>query len=172
MSRQDFSYGWVKKKKKIGPKKKEKASFCQAKKKNLAQSDKGSWFGQTPLTSLASAEDPKILSTLGASSLKIKANISAGCKQDSSSESGGSDEEEEECHADGPKHWSIVDRDDLNQQLASRVTCSFCQHEGVNFGEVARAGLGAEWICHCSNPKSPSHELVTPLHTMRKTNRF
>ena len=99
---------WVKKKKKTCPKKKEKASFCQAKKKNLAESDKGSWFGQTPSTSSASAEDPKISSTLGASSLKIKANVSAGCKQDSSSESGGSDEEEEECHADGPKHWSSI----------------------------------------------------------------
>jgi len=39
---------WVKKMKKSGPKKKEKAPFCQSKKKNLAESDKGSWFGQTP----------------------------------------------------------------------------------------------------------------------------
>ena len=30
--------------KKTSPKKKEKAPFCQAKKKNLAESDKGSWF--------------------------------------------------------------------------------------------------------------------------------
>ena len=163
---------WVKKKKKPGPKKKEKAQFCQAKKKNLAESDKGSWFGQTPSTSSASAEDPERPKTLGASSLKIKVNVSAGCEQDSSSESGESDEEKEECFTNCPKHWSIVDRDELNQQLAIRVTCRFCQSEGVNFEEVARAGLGAEWVCRCTNPKCPSHELVTPFHTTLKTNRF
>ena len=91
---------WVKKKKKTGPKKKEEAPFGQAKKKNLAESDKGSWFNQTPSTGSASAEDPKLSNTLGASSLKIKANVSVGCKQDSSSESGGSDEEKEECHTE------------------------------------------------------------------------
>ena len=62
-----FSYGkiksrkspWVKKMKETGPKKKEKAPFCQPKKNNLAESDKDSWFGQTPTTSSASAEDPE-----------------------------------------------------------------------------------------------------------------
>ena len=68
---------WVKKKKKPGPKKKEKAQFCQAKKKNLAESDKGSRLCQTPSTSSASAEDPERPKTLGASSLKIKVNVSA-----------------------------------------------------------------------------------------------
>ena len=81
---------WVKKKRKTGPKKKEKAQFCQAKKRNLAESGKGSWCGQTPSTSSATAEDPKLPKTLGASSSKIKASV--GWKQDSSSESGGSDE--------------------------------------------------------------------------------
>ena len=50
---------WVKKTKKTGPKKKEIVSFCQEKKKSLAESDKGSWFGQTPSTISASAEDPE-----------------------------------------------------------------------------------------------------------------
>ena len=131
---------WVKKKKKPGPKKKEKAQFCQAKKKNLAESDKGSWFGQTPSTSSASAEDPERPKTLGASSLKIEVNVSAGCEQDSSLESGESDKEKE-CFTNGPKHWSIVDRDELNRQLAIRVNCRFCQSKGVNFEEVARAEL-------------------------------
>ena len=71
-----------------------------------------------------------------------------------------------------PQLWSIVDRDELNRQLASRVTCSFCQSGGVNFEEVTRTGLGVEWICRCRNPKCPSHELVTPFHTTPKTYRF
>ena len=74
----------------------------------------------------ASAEDPERSNILGASSLKIKVNASAGCEQDSSSESSESNEEKEECDTNGPKHWSIVDRDELNQQLAGRVNCSFC----------------------------------------------
>ena len=86
---------WVKKTEKTGPKKKERAPYCQGKKKNLAESDKGSWFGQTPLTISASAEDPERSDILGSSSLKIKVNISAGCEQDSLLESGGSDEENE-----------------------------------------------------------------------------
>ena len=114
----------------------------------------------------------KLAKILGATTLKINVNASAVGRQDSSSESGGSDEEKEKCDTKGPKHWSIVDRDDLNRQLASRVTCSFCQSKGVNFEEVTRTGLGAEWICRCRNPKCPSHELVTPFHTTPKTNRF
>jgi len=88
---------WVKKTKKTGPEKKEKAPYCQGKKnkKTLARSNKGSWFGQTPLTISASAEDPERSNILGTSSLKIKVNISAGCEQDSSSESRRSDEENE-----------------------------------------------------------------------------
>ena len=89
---------WVKKTKKTSPEKKEKAPYCQGKKKkkkNLAGSKKGSWFGQTPSTISASAEDPEHSNILGTSSLKIKVNVSAGCEQDSSSESGGSDEENE-----------------------------------------------------------------------------
>lgn len=65
-----------------------------------------------------------------------------------------------------------IENDELNRQLASRVNCRFCQSEGVNFEEVARAGLGAEWVCRCTNPKCPSHELVTPFHPTSKTNRF
>ena len=55
---------WVKKTKETGPKKKEKAPFCQAKINNLAESDKDSWFGQTLTTSSASAEDPERSKTL------------------------------------------------------------------------------------------------------------
>lgn len=98
------SYGKIKSRKKaLGkeneknrPKEERKSSILSRKeKKNLAESDKGPWFGQTPSTISASAEDPERSNILGASSLKIKVNVSAGCEQDSSSESGGSDEENE-----------------------------------------------------------------------------
>ena len=67
---------WVKKKKKTS----------QKRKKSLAESNKGSWFGQRPSTTSASAEDRGQAKLLGASSLKIKVNASACCEQDSSSE--------------------------------------------------------------------------------------
>ena len=158
---------WVKKKEKNWPKKERNTFIFQEKKKNLAESDKGSWFGQTPLTISASAEDPEQAKILGASSLKIKFNASACCKQESTSEAGGSYEEKEECDTNGPKYWSIVDREELN-----RLTCSFCQCQEVYFEEIGRTGLGAEWICRCRNHKCPSHELVTPFHPTPKTKRF
>jgi len=97
------SYGKIKSSKKsLGkenekdrPKEERKSSILSRKEKNLAESDKGSWFGQTPSTISASTEDPERSNILGASSLKVKVNVSAGCEQDSSSESGGSDEENE-----------------------------------------------------------------------------
>ena len=84
---------WVKKRKKYLPKKKEISPFCQRKKKNLVESGKRSWFGQTPSTILTSPEDLEPAKILGASRLKIYVNASAGCEQYSLSESGGSDEE-------------------------------------------------------------------------------
>jgi len=80
------------------PKEERKSSILsrkEKKKNKLAESDKGSWFGQTPSTISASAEDPERSNIRGTSSFKIKVNVSAGCEQDSSSESGGSDEENE-----------------------------------------------------------------------------
>jgi len=77
------------------PKEERKSSILSRKEKHLARNDKGSWFGQTPSTILASAEDAEHSNILGTSSLKIKVNVSAGCEQDSSSESGGSNEENE-----------------------------------------------------------------------------
>ena len=105
---------WVKKMKKTGPKKKEIPPFCQRKKNNLAESHKGSWFRQRPWTISATAEDPEQATILGASTLKFEVIASVGCEQVSSLESGGSNEEKEECETNGPKHWSIVDRDQLN----------------------------------------------------------
>ena len=95
-------YGEIKNRKKSLGKEKEKtclkntetSSFCPEKKKILAESDKGSWFGQEPSTSSASAEALQHL-ILGASGLKIKIIASEGCQQHSSSESDGTDGEEE-----------------------------------------------------------------------------
>jgi len=96
------SYGRKSRKKSLGkenkknrPKEERKSSILSRKEKNLAKSDKGSWFGQTPLTVSASAEYPEHSNILGASGLNIKVNFSAGCEQDSLSESSRSDEEKE-----------------------------------------------------------------------------
>jgi len=63
------SYGKIKSRKKsLGkenvkhrPKKERKSSILPRKEKNLAESDKGSWFGQTPSTISASTEDSEHL---------------------------------------------------------------------------------------------------------------
>ena len=46
--------------KKRGPKKKLSTPFLQEKNNILAESDKGSWFDQEPLTSSATAEVPQL----------------------------------------------------------------------------------------------------------------
>ena len=74
---------------KRGPKKKLSAPFLQEKNSILAESDKGSWFDQEPLTSSATAEIPQRSNIIGASSLKIKVNEDR--KHDCSSESDGTD---------------------------------------------------------------------------------
>ena len=76
-------------KKKRGPGKKVSAPFLQEKNNFLAESDKGSWFDQEPMTSSATAEVLQRSNIIGASSLKIK--VSADRKQDCSSESDGTD---------------------------------------------------------------------------------
>ena len=58
--------------KKHRPKEKRNSSTCQGKKKILAESNKGSWFGRTPSTISASAEDPERSNILGATGLKSK----------------------------------------------------------------------------------------------------
>ena len=119
---------WARMNRKRGPKKKLSAPFLQEKNSILAESDKGSWFDQEPLTSSATAEVPQRSNIIGASSLKIK--VSADRKQDCWSESNRTNAEKEESESSGSKNWSIVDRDELNRQLAGRVTRSFCQAKG------------------------------------------
>jgi len=45
--------------------------FCQGKKKQLANSDKESWFSQTRLKILASVEGPRCSNIIGASGLEF-----------------------------------------------------------------------------------------------------
>ena len=48
-------------------KKERNSSILPEKKKSLAESDKGSWFGQMPSTISAYAEDPELAKIVGAS---------------------------------------------------------------------------------------------------------
>ena len=80
---------WARMNRKRGPNKKLSIPFLQEKNSILAESDKGSWFDQEPLTSSATAEVPQRSNIIGASSLKIKVN--ADRKHNCSSESDGTD---------------------------------------------------------------------------------
>jgi len=84
------SYGKIKSRKKSLGEENEKTrpkgdrkSFILSRKekKNLAGSDKGSWFGQTSSTISVSAEDPERSNILGTSRLKIKVNVSAAANK-------------------------------------------------------------------------------------------
>ena len=111
---------WVKSKKKPGPKKRKKKQFDEGQLKNLAESDKGSWFDgaafirdddEVPSTSLAIA---------GASRLKIE--VSMKKSDDDSAESSSENEET----TDDPV-WTVVDRQILNDHLEKCTLCRFCK---------------------------------------------
>lgn len=135
---------WVKSTKKPGPKKRKRKGFGEERKKSLAESDKGSWFGQAPLSTSTDEHERSnsagsLGSSVGASRLKIKAFDNATYHGGSSSESDETDDGEFE--TSDTKYQSIVNLDELNRQLAGRVTCSFCGSEGINIEEVTRTGL-------------------------------
>ena len=97
---------WTKSRKKLGPKKKEKADhFDESKMKELAASDKGSWFAQpsSDVSGVARVSHPSTSREVGARSLKLMASKAFTCglkESDSTSgdESNGSTESEElEC---------------------------------------------------------------------------
>jgi len=158
------SYGKIKSRKKALGKenektrlKDEKPPYYQGKKKkNLAESDKGPWFGQTPSTISASAEDPERSNILGASSLKIKVNVSAGCEQDSSSESGGSDKENETY----PRELISAIRVFLKLSVDSLTSCFSAAHfPPLTFlTQVLPLPLASLPIILCHRPKLNSTE--------------
>ena len=97
---------WTKSRKKPGPKKKEKGEhFDESKKKELAASDKGSWFDQSSsdVSGVSRVSHPSTSREVGAKSLKLmasKAFTSSLAESDSTSgdESNGNTESEElEC---------------------------------------------------------------------------
>lgn len=170
---------WIKSKAKPGPKKKKIDEFHPDKRKNLAESDKGSWFNQ-PSESEADGASSLDVPGLGVSRKKIMAVKKGeeqnsdtgeplpGTSQDYSSSSDSENVEEEACG----ETWTIVDRKELNRVLEKSVICRFCESESVNFEEVASTGLGAEWVCRCKNSNCASHQTLAPFHTTPKTNRF
>ena len=125
---------WTKSRKKPWPKKKEKGEyFDESKKKELAASDKSSWFDQSS-SDVSGVSRVSHLSTsreVGASSLTLmasKAFTSGLAESDSTSgdESNGSTESEElECE-DEPNTWAVVDRLKINSKLQEIASCRFC----------------------------------------------
>ena len=149
---------WVKSMKKPGPKKRKRKGFGEERKKSLTESDKGSWFGQVPLSTSTDEHEQSnsagsLGSSVGASHLKIEAFDNATYLGGSSSESDETDDGEFE--TSDTKYHSIVNLDELNPQLTGWVTCSFYGSEGINFEEAPRTGLGAEWICRLKTLSVP-----------------
>ena len=62
-----------------------------------------------------------------------------------------SDSDDSRSFSRGNGAWSIVDRTAINHSLEASVICCFCGCDIINFEEVSRTGLGAEWIYHCKN---------------------
>ena len=88
---------WVKSTKKPGPKKRKRKGFREERNKSLAESDKGSWFGQAPLSTSTDEHERSnsagsLGSSVGASRLKIKAFNNATYHGGSSSESDETDD--------------------------------------------------------------------------------
>ena len=105
----------------------------KARKKELAASDKGSWFDQpsSDVSGVSRVSRPSTSREVGASSLKLmasKASTSGLAESDSTSgdESNGSTESEElECE-DEPNTWTVVDRLKINSKLHEIASCRFC----------------------------------------------
>ena len=150
---------WTKSRKKPGPKKKEKGEHFDESKKELAASDKGSWFDQPSSDDpgISRVSHPSTSREVGASSLKLmasKAFTSSLAESDSTSgdESNGTTESEElECE-DEPNTWTVVDRLKINSKLQEIASCRFCG-DGVllrleNFARIfLRAVRGVRTLC-------------------------
>ena len=130
-----------------------------ARKKELAASDKGSWFDQ-PSSDVSGVSHPSTSREVGASSLKLMASktfTSSLAESDSTSgdESNGSTESEElECE-DEPNTWTVVDWLKINSTLQEIASCRLCG-DGVllrcktsaNF--VAGRSGGSNFVFHWS----------------------
>ena len=154
---------WTKSRKKPGPKKKEKGvHFDESKKKELAASDKGSWFNQpsSDVSGVSRVSHPSTSREVGASSLRLmasKAFTSGLAESDSTSgdKSNGSTESEElECE-DEPNTWTVVDQLKINSKLQEIASCRFC-------GSTATAKLPSNSMGYfCCEPFGGSEPCVS-----------
>ena len=170
---------WTKTRKKPRPKKKEKGeNFDQSEKKELAASDKGSWFDQPSgdVSGVSGVSPPSTSREVGASTSKLmasKASTSGLAESDltSGNESSGSTESEElECE-DEPNTWTVVDRLKINRKLQEIASCVFFGTDEIRIDEKSRCGLGAEWSFKCGNSECSLHHIWRSFHTTPKENR-
>ena len=167
---------WTKSRKKPGLKKTEKGEhFDESNKKELASSDKGSWFDQ-PSSDVSGVSHPSTSREVGASSVKLmasKASTSGLAESDSTSgdESNGSTESEElECE-DEANTWTVVDHLKINRKLQEIASCRFFGTDEIRVEEESRCGPGAEWSFKCRNSGCSSHHISRSFHTTPKQNR-
>ena len=146
---------WTKSRKKPRPKKKEKGEhFDESKKKELAASDKGSWFNQpsSDVSGVSRVSHPSTSREVGASSLRLmasKAFTSGLAESDSTS---GDESEELECE-DEPNTWTVVDQLKINSKLQEIASCRFC-------GSTATAKLPANSMGYFVASRSGGSNLV------------
>ena len=130
--------------------KKEKGEHFDESKKELAASDKGSWFDQ-PSSDVSGVSHPSTSREVGASSVKLmasKASTSGLAESDSTSgdESNGSTESEElECE-DEANTWTVVDHLKINRKLQEIASCRFCGTDEIRVDEESRCGLGQNGV--------------------------
>ena len=126
---------WVKVKKKPGPKKVEK-SYDEAKKLQLAESDKGSWYNQSGfLLNPSSSKD------IGASRIKTTA-LAAEKFEDEKSDSKESNislESEIEGAGDNPANFAVVDRLKISSEPQCAASCTDSGEKCVSYVNSAGA---------------------------------
>ena len=154
--------------------KKEKGEHFDESKKELAASDKGSWFDQ-PSSDVSGVSHPSTSREVGASSLKLmalKASSSGLAESDSTSgnESNGRTESDElECE-DEPNMWTVVDQIKINSKLQEIAFCCFCAMDEIPVDKQIRCGLGAAWSFKCRNSECSLHHISHSFHTTPKEN--
>ena len=120
---------WIKSWRKPWPKKKGKIGFSEDRKRDLAESDKGSWFDQETLVHIEGSVEgdneeleqrPSTSSTvIGSSTQKLQATE----RTNSSSEEDDEDDERTD-NKPGNKHWSIADMADMASSGPISFFCS------------------------------------------------
>lgn len=167
-----------------------KKVFSQDERKRLAESDKGSWFGQEKQCAdhlnVPSSNEPESRS---ASKRKLEESRKAyhGGSNSDSMESDLSDSdlsaESDDSSCEGndeidgifkqPTGNYIVNPNCLQSLLESAATCKDC-HSPLQVLEKAgsKQGLGAKWIFRCTNESCSSHEFRPSLPISSKNGKI